>query len=106
MSRRPTFPSPILWGVDEVARQRLAGAREIRTEKRLYSRWMYPFPVEDVVDFFGAHFGPIVRANAALDADERVRLRTDLIDVFRRFNRGASGETRIEGEFLSVEAVR
>jgi len=78
----------------------------VHTEKRLYTKWVYPFPVSDVVDFFAQHFGPIVRANAALDDDQRIALRRDLIEVFSRFDRGSDGSTELEGEFLSVHVVR
>ena len=62
-------------------------------------------PPPDVVDFFARHFGPIVRANDALDEEGRAALRRDLVEVFERFNRGTDGTTVMEGEFLSVQAV-
>ena len=98
-------PPPILWGQEEVVRERFAGARDVRVEKRLYTRWIYPFPVPDVVSFFAEHFGPMVRANAALDAERRGALRSDLLEVYERFNRSPNGHTELEGEFLSVEVV-
>lgn len=100
------IPAPTLWGKDDVVRERFAPASEIKTEKRLYTKWVYPFPVEDVVDFFARFFGPIVRANAALEDDARDALRRDLIEVYTSFDRGTNGNTFLEGEFLSVEVVR
>ena len=101
----PDVPPPVLWGDEAVVRERLANASEIRVEKRFYSKWAYPFSPPDVVDFFARHFGPIVRANAALGEEDRDALRRDLVDVFERFNRGTNGTTLLEGEFLSVQAV-
>ncbi len=102
----PNLTPPTRWGVEGVVRDRLADAAEIRVEKRLYTRWVYPFPVPDVVSFFAEHFGPMVRANAALDQKRRDELRTDLLQVYERFNLSTNGHTQLEGEFLSVEAVR
>ena len=101
----PDVPSPLLWGQDSVVRERLAGATEIRTEKRLYTKWTYPFRPEDVVDFFGRFFGPVVRANAALGDEDRAALRRDLVEVFTSFDRGSNGTTAFEGEFLSIEVM-
>lgn len=101
----PPVPSPVLWGEESIVRERFAGAREIRTEKRLYSQWTYPFPTSEVLDFFGRHFGPIVRAYSVLDDEKRTALRRDLLDVFASFNRSVNGTTRMEGEFLSVEVL-
>ena len=102
----PDVPSPVLWGEEGVVRERFAAAAEVRTEKRLYSKWRYPFPPSDVVDFFARHFGPVVRANGALGEEGRDALRRDLVDVFEQFDRGASGTSLLEGEFLSVQVVR
>ena len=100
------IPPPTLWGTEDVVRERFASAAEVRTEKRLYTKWEYPFPVGDVVDFFAQHFGPIVRANRALSHKDGAALRRDLIDVFTRFDRGTNRSTFLEGEFLSVEVIR
>lgn len=102
----PKVPSPVLWGEDDVVRERFAGATEVRTEKRLYSDWEYPFPPSGVVDFFAQHFGPVVRANGVLGDEARDSLRVDLVEVFERFNRGTNGTSIIEGELLSVQVVR
>jgi SAM-dependent methyltransferase len=102
----PDVPPPILWGDEAVVRERFAGAAEIATERRHYAQWVYPFPVSGVVDFFREHFGPVVRAEAALSEEKREALRRDLLDVFARFDRSSNGHTEIEGEFLSVQVVR
>ena len=105
MPPSPNVPPPILWGQEEVVRERFAGAKDVRVERRLYTQWIYPFPVPDVVSFFARHFGPMVRANAALDQGRRDALRSDLLRVYERFSRSTDGHTELEGEFLSVEVV-
>jgi SAM-dependent methyltransferase len=99
-------PSPVLWGDEATVQVRLAGASEVRVQKRLYSKWMYPFPVRDVLDFFCANFGPLVRGLPQLDAEQQAALREDLLSVFDAYNRGTEDLTMLEGQFLNVEAVR
>ncbi len=101
----PDVPSPLLWGQDAVVRERFPEATDIRTEKRLYTRWTYPFPVSDVVEFFWKNFGPLVRARDILDEEKRDALHQDLLRVFESFDRGENGTTQMEGEFLSVEVI-
>jgi len=99
-------PSPLLWGDEDVVRERFAGASGIRTRKRLYSRWVYPFPPERVVDFFFEHFGPLAGGRKRLTTEELGALRGDLVEVFGHYNRGTEGTTMLEGQFLSVEVRR
>ena len=99
-------PPPPQWGVEEIVRERLSGVAEIRTSRRLYSGWKYPFPVDRVVDFFFQNFGPLVSRAPSMEPAARAALRDDLIRVFSAYNRGTSSTTLLEGEFLSVEAVR
>lgn len=87
-------------------RERFSGASAVRTHKRLYSQWVYPFPAERVVDFFFTHFGPLAGGRERLTADEQEALRRDLVEVFSHYNRGTNGTTMLEGLFLSVEVRR
>lgn len=98
-------PSPLLWGDESVVRQRFDGAGEVKAQKRLYSKWAYPFPPAELVDFFGQYFGPLVQANEKLDESQREALRRDLVEVFQEFDRGGNGTTLLEGEFLSVDVA-
>jgi SAM-dependent methyltransferase len=96
-------PSPLLWGDENVVRERFAGASSVHVGERVYSRWSYPFPVEGVVDFFFSHFGPLAAGCERLSEEERQALRDDLVQVFRHYDRGTDGTTLLEGRFLSVE---
>jgi SAM-dependent methyltransferase len=97
---------PPQWGVEEIARERLAGVATFSATKRLYAGWQYPFPVDRVVDFFFENFGPLVSRAPSMEPAARAALRDDLIRVLGAFNRGTKDTTLLEGEFLSVEAVR
>jgi hypothetical protein len=99
-------PPPPQWGVEEVVRERLPGVAQLRAVKRLYSGWQYPFPVDQVVDFFFQNYGPLASRAPSMEPAARSALRDDLIQVFHAFNRGTNDVTLLEAEFLSVEAVR
>ncbi len=103
----PNVQPPPLWGDEETVRQRLGqGTSNLTLTRRLYPSWHYPFPPEQVVEFFGQYFGPVHRAFTQLDGDARDSLRTDLVQLFSQFNRATQGTTSLEGEFLEVEGIR
>lgn len=103
----PNVQPPPLWGDEETVRQRLGqGTSSLTLTRRLYPSWHYPFPVEQVVDFFGQYFGPIHRTFNTLEEVPKASLRQDLEQLFSQFNRATDGTTSLEGEFLEVEAIR
>lgn len=99
-------PSPLLWGDEEVVRERLqAGAKEV-TVRRVKVPFRYPFSPADTVEFFRRYYGPTQRAFEALSEPERRRLRRDLEDHWDRHNRATDGTVDFETELLEVDAVR
>ncbi len=100
------IPPPPQWGVEEIVRERLAGVAEIKTTRRLYTNWVYPFPVDRIVDLFFETYGPLAGRVVTLEPAQRAALRDDLIRVFAAYNRGTTSRPMLEGEFLSVEAIR
>jgi len=67
----------------------------------------YPFPPQDVVEFFFTYYGPTVRALAALDPDKQRTLREELVQLWAQNNRATDGtSTHIESEYLEVDGVR
>jgi SAM-dependent methyltransferase len=102
----PLMASPLKWGDDATARQRLQdGVAKLDTTKRLYPM-RYPFPPADVVEFFRAYYGPTNRAFSALDADGQSALRLDLEQLWAGNNRAHDGSTYVEAEYLEVVAIR
>ncbi|HVL74738.1 MAG TPA: SAM-dependent methyltransferase, partial [Noviherbaspirillum sp.] len=74
--------------------------------KRMYPMH-YPFPPQDVVEFFFTYYGPTVRALAALDPDKQRTLREELVQLWAQNNRATDGtSTHIESEYLEVDGVR
>ena len=102
----PLMESPLKWGDIATVRDRLTrGAASITTEKRLYPM-RYPFPPEQVAQFFFEYYGPALRALAALDDGGKAALRKDLVELWQRNNRAAEGVTHVDAEYLEVVAVR
>jgi hypothetical protein len=66
----------------------------------------YPFPPEDVVEFYRQYYGPANRAFAALDAAGQAALRRDLERLWSEHNLATDGTTHVECEYLEVEAIK
>jgi len=100
------MPSPLLWGDEEVVRQRLgAGVSQLNLTRRHHT-FDYPFPPADVVDFFKLYYGPAHCAFAALDAPAQESLHRELATLWRAHNRAAGDFTVVEAEYLEVVATR
>ena len=102
----PGIPAPILWGREDVVRERLGnGAANIHTERRP-ARFDYPFPPEEVVNMFREYFGPTKVAFSRLDEEGQKRLSQALLSLWREHNQSPNGRTMVEAEYLEVHAVR
>jgi hypothetical protein len=67
-----------------------------------------PVGVDEVVDFWRTYYGPTVRAfDAVSNHPERERaLTAEFRSHFARFNRGGSGKTVVDAEYLEVRGIR
>jgi hypothetical protein len=102
------MPSPILWGDEEIVRERLQnGIRDMQINRRML-RFNFPFPPEEMVEHFRRFYGPTQKAFDALAADEekQTALRRDLQNLWTEFNAATDGTTRIDSEYLEVVATR
>ncbi|HYV18868.1 MAG TPA: class I SAM-dependent methyltransferase [Verrucomicrobiae bacterium] len=100
------MPSPLLWGNEERVRERFAaGASSMKLTRRMYL-FDYPFPPEDVVEFFRLYYGPTHKAFASLDEAAAGRLRGELVELWSKANRGNQEITIVEAEYLEVVAER
>jgi 2-polyprenyl-3-methyl-5-hydroxy-6-metoxy-1,4-benzoquinol methylase len=100
------IPAPVLWGDEQVARQRLgsyASAIQITTRTVLFD---YPLPPREVVRFFREHFGPTQAAFARLDPAAQVAYAADLEQLWSESNEATGGRTLVRAEFLEVIARR
>ena len=100
------MPSPLLWGDEQVVRQRLgAGVCEL-TLTRKYHTFDYPFSPSGVVDFFRLYYGPVNRAFASLDEAGQKSLHQELESLWSSHNRAHGDLTIVEAEYLQVVATR
>jgi SAM-dependent methyltransferase len=100
-----SVPSPLLWGTDEAVRSRLAAGVSSLSLTRRQITFEYPFGPEEVVSYFRLWYGPTLRAFASLDEVNRNGLRRDLEQLWTDNNRATDGTTRVQSEYLEVNAV-
>jgi SAM-dependent methyltransferase len=102
----PLMPSPLLWGNEEVVRERLRdGIVELQLTRRMYP-FVYALSPAETVEFYRRYYGPTNRAFAALEGATRDALRHDLEALWTSHNQATDGSTRYESEYLEVIAVR
>jgi SAM-dependent methyltransferase len=100
------MPSPLLWGVENVVRERLGEAvSEINFERRLIA-FDFPFDVKETVQFWRDFYGPTHKAFAALDEQGQTALQRDLEELWVENNLAGDGTTYVESEYLAVMAIR
>ncbi|HKQ73106.1 MAG TPA: methyltransferase domain-containing protein [Blastocatellia bacterium] len=102
----PPMPSPLLWGDETTARERL---REGFTNIRFVRRELimaFPMTPPESVEYFRAWYGPTQRAFAALDEARQAALRHDLERLWTGHNFSKNGTTCISAEYLEVIATR
>ena len=100
------IPPPLLWGNENVVRQRFAnGASEI-VVTRVPIEMRYPFPAKGAVEFMRKYFGPTAAAYAKLDEAGQAALAADSESLFADCNHGPAGEAWVTSEYLEVHATR
>ena len=106
VSPPPGVPSPLLWGDEDVVRDRLAAhTSEIRV-MRSTATLEFDTSVAETVALYRTWYGPTVRAFATLTESGQVALQRDLEDLYGRHNLAKDGTTRIAAEFIEVVATR
>ena len=101
-------PAPTLWGTpSRIGEWFGSDAAGIRMERR-YFMFRYASP-EHWMTQFQAYYGPLRKAFEALGAQgpqAGQALRSDLLDLLQRANRGGAGSLLIPGEYLEVVVDR
>lgn len=101
-----SMPSPILWGVEEVVKERFGdGVTKVELVRRPM-RFDFPFGPADTVEFFRKYYGPTQKAFDALDAEGQSALRTDLEYLWLENNEAKDGSTVVMSEYLDVRIIR
>jgi ubiquinone/menaquinone biosynthesis C-methylase UbiE len=101
------LPKPVLWGTEEIARQRFtaAGCSNVETTRRM-QHFRYPFPAARVVAFFREYFGPTQVAYSRLDAEGQARMTAEMEKLWIDHNQGPANETQVDAEYLEVLATK
>lgn len=101
----PGIQPPVLWGDEQVVKQRFStGVASVITVRRPM-QFQFPFPPSDVVAFFRKYFGPTATAFSRLDATGQAQLTQVLESLWTEHNQSTDGTTTIESEYLEVRAT-
>jgi ubiquinone/menaquinone biosynthesis C-methylase UbiE len=102
----PGMPSPVLWGSEDVVRERLSeGISDLQTTREMI-HFNLPFGPAETVEHFFVYYGPSHKAFNALDESGRQALRRDLEQHWTKHNVATDGTTDVPSEYLKVVAVR
>lgn len=102
----PNMPSPVLWGSEDVVRERFgAGISDLQTTRQSI-HFKFPFAPAQVVEHFFVYYGPSFKAFNALDENGQNALRRDLEQHWTAHNLATDGTTDVPSEYLKVVAVR
>jgi ubiquinone/menaquinone biosynthesis C-methylase UbiE len=101
----PDGVSPaFLWGVEDVARERLAAhASDVRVQRRTLTK-VHP-SIDAMVEFQARNNGPWIAASMVL-GNRAPELAAALRDVITELNRATDGSARVESDYLLVIARR
>jgi ubiquinone/menaquinone biosynthesis C-methylase UbiE len=95
---------PVLWGKEEVVRERFAKLGWKVEARPVNVEFKYPFGAAEVVKLFREYFGPTKVAFSRLDAAGQAGLATDLEKLWADHNEGGSNEIHVKAEYLEVRA--
>ncbi len=93
---------PVLWGKEEVVRERFAKLGWKVQATRRDAELKYPFGGAAVVQFFRQYFGPTQAAFSRLDEAGQVALAADLEKLWTEHNQGPANEMHVKAEYLDV----
>ncbi len=97
-------PSPLQWGTEAGVEALLGAECDVEVTRRTFT-FRYR-SADDFFDTFGAFYGPIVKALAALDEAGRSSLRGQLVALADGHNRNEDDALSIDSEYLEVVATR
>ena len=98
----PDVPPPVLWGDEDVAKDRFSeDISDLRlTRRKIF--FEFPFGPDGVAEHFLKYFGPTKRTFELLDAAGQDALRKELVELWTMNNQATDGMTKVESEYLEV----
>lgn len=100
------LPSPMLWGDEEIVRQRFAGTSSQITTTRRSATMEFPLSPAQVVQLFRDYFGPTQVAFTRLDPTRAKAYAADMEQLWNQHNQSRTGHTKVENEYLEVIVTR
>lgn len=102
----PNVPSPVLWGREDVVRERLGkGVVGLETSAKLI-HFTFPFGPTQAAEHFRVYYGPTIKAFNSLDENGQAKLRRELEQHWTAHNSATDGTTDVASEYLKVVGVR
>jgi len=104
----PGVPYPLLWGNEEVVKQRFGNSvKDIKLTRRNWEI-LFPFDAEHVVKFFSTYFGPVKRSFEALknDPSKQDQMANEMLAFWTKHNRAKDGTMICDAEWLEVVATK
>lgn len=102
----PHFPSPLLWGNEDICRQRFSvGIKNLRLTRYMYP-FHYPFAPSKVVDFFFEYYGPTNRVYTSLNEANKMALHEELTALWTSNNKAIDHTTKVFSEYIEVIGFR
>jgi hypothetical protein len=102
----PGITPPVLWGDEQVVRQRFSKGISRLTLTRRNLQFKYPFSPKEVVKLFRQHSGPSKVAFAKLDEAGQQELASALQGLWEEHNTATDGTVNVTAEYLDVRAIR
>jgi SAM-dependent methyltransferase len=97
--------SPALWGTEARLTEMFGAAAYSLTFERRDFNFRYRSPAH-FVDVFKAYYGPMLKAFAALDGANQLRLRDDLLALIGSLNRADDGTMVVPSAYLEVVIIK
>lgn len=102
----PEIPAPVLWGNEDIARERFSeGISELQLVRRKII-FEFPFGPDEVAEHFRKYFGPTQKTFDSLDEPAQAALLKELVDLWAEHNAATDGTTKVESEYLEVIATK
>lgn len=101
----PGMLAPQRWGTADGLEELLGACTSSIRSERLSNR-VYHRSIEHAVDTFSTYFGPTGRALRSLDANARADFRSEMTELFRRYNQATDGSLVFETRYLQTLALR
>jgi SAM-dependent methyltransferase len=97
-------PSPLQWGTEARLDELLGATCTVEATRRMFT---FRFTsAEAFFETFRRFYGPVLKADAALDDAGRRSLRDQLVQLAEDHNRADYGTLAVDGEYLEVVATR